>query len=694
MTGDGDGVIVESVGGVVQASYYKIRCRFEELLCRLWGEICVCSKSLPPMLGDGSNVDLYKLFMVVKGKGGYDVVCESKLWDLVAEESGLGSSVGSSVKLVYCKYLGALDAWLKKVADSKVAECGLVDDRDKFGKQLMELQAEVKGLFLDYGDKKCVEKLKGEFDGKGKDGRKLCVKKGVRKGRNRDVEMMDCVMNEHSDGMTVTGEVDGGKLSAKLEFGVHVSDGENSTVGLVSGGEKSDVEDGGLMLDICGGNGVSSGHKRKRKSMPSLLSWVTSIAKNPGHPAVGSLPDKSKWKSNNNNQEAWKQVLSFREAVFYKRHFDSSIEQQNWRISYHFGFSLLLVTILNALNGFFCAKWQSNLLYSIFDGFFLFALFGRHGHNGRGSSALQVEHPAIRITLSLIQDSAILQVENKNQRMHPFMYDDHSGGSYNLRERLRCDQRLLLAKAKAAAQSSSGSSRGSRDLDRTPSPHTRDRVEKQLVDSGIDGCPEVRTPVGPSHQAKVPEWTCITSESDSKWLGTQIWPSQKGNSRILIERDPIGKGRQDTCGCSVPGSVECVRFHIAEKRGRVRLELGGAFYLWNFDKIGEEVKDLWTEEEEKRFKDVVGPDPLPEGYYFWDHIFRSFPKKSRADLVSYYFNVFLLQRRAYQNRHTPEDIDSDDDEAEDGLRNVFGHQTQKSGRSILTPKKSATRRKK
>ncbi|KAE9595502.1 putative transcription factor & chromatin remodeling ARID family [Lupinus albus] len=612
MTGDGDGVIVESVGGVVQASYYKIRCRFEELLCRLWGEICVCSKSLPPMLGDGSNVDLYKLFMVVKGKGGYDVVCESKLWDLVAEESGLGSSVGSSVKLVYCKYLGALDAWLKKVADSKVAECGLVDDRDKFGKQLMELQAEVKGLFLDYGDKKCVEKLKGEFDGKGKDGRKLCVKKGVRKGRNRDVEMMDCVMNEHSDGMTVTGEVDGGKLSAKLEFGVHVSDGENSTVGLVSGGEKSDVEDGGLMLDICGGNGVSSGHKRKRKSMPSLLSWVTSIAKNPGHPAVGSLPDKSKWKSNNNNQEAWKQVLSFREAVFYKRHFDSSIEQQNWR----------------------------------------------------------------------------------NQRMHPFMYDDHSGGSYNLRERLRCDQRLLLAKAKAAAQSSSGSSRGSRDLDRTPSPHTRDRVEKQLVDSGIDGCPEVRTPVGPSHQAKVPEWTCITSESDSKWLGTQIWPSQKGNSRILIERDPIGKGRQDTCGCSVPGSVECVRFHIAEKRGRVRLELGGAFYLWNFDKIGEEVKDLWTEEEEKRFKDVVGPDPLPEGYYFWDHIFRSFPKKSRADLVSYYFNVFLLQRRAYQNRHTPEDIDSDDDEAEDGLRNVFGHQTQKSGRSILTPKKSATRRKK
>ncbi|OIV89748.1 hypothetical protein TanjilG_03450 [Lupinus angustifolius] len=681
MAGDSNDVIVESVGGVVQASYYNIRCRFEELLCRLWGEICVRSRSLPPMLGDGSNVDLYKLFMVVKGKGGYDVVCESKLWDLVAKESGLGSSVGSSVKLVYRKYLGALDAWLKKVADSKVAECGLVDDRDKFGKQLMELQAEVKGLLLfDYADNKCVGKLKGEFDGEGKDGRNLCVKKRVQNGGNCDVEMMDGVVNEHSDGMTVTGEVDGGKLYAKLGFGVHVSDGENSTVGLVCGG-KSDVEDGG--------NGVSSGHKRKRESMPGLLSWVTSIAKNPGHPAVGSLPDKSKWKSNS-NQESWKQVLSFRGAVFYKRRFDSSIEQQNWL---HFLMASAFLPFLAAMAMMDMAVNSGTTVHycsfseQILGAVVMLLLVALQFCIACGATCDKDNSKPI-------QDSANLQVRNQNQRMHPFMYDDHSGGSYNLRERLRHDKRLLLAKAKATAQNSSGSSRGSRDFDRTPSPQTRDHAEKQLVDSGIDGCPEVRTIVGPSHQAEVPEWTCITSESDSKWLGTQIWPSQKGNLRLLIERDPIGKGRQHTCGCSVPGSVECVRFHIAEKRGKVKLELGGAFYLWNFDKIGEEVKHLWTKEEEKRFKDVVGPDPLPEGYYFWDHIFRAFPKKSRADLVSYYFNVFLLQRRAYQNRHTPEDVDSDDDEAEDGLRNVFGHQTQKSRCSILTPKKSATKRKK
>ena len=288
--------------------------------------------------------------------------------------------------------------------------------------------------------------------------------------------------------------------------------------------------------------------------------------------------------------------------------------------------------------------------------------------------------------------------------MHPSLYDDHPETTYNLRERLKYDKRLSSGKSLSSVGSSSESSIGAEgDLDRTPSPHTEERAEKQLLDSsdahsGLDGCATVRIPLGPSHQAKVPEWTGMPSESDSKWLGTRIWPSEKVNSRLLIERDPIGKGRQDSCGCSVPGSVECVRFHIAEKRAKVKLELGKAFNEWSFDKTGEEVRRLWTEEEEKKFKDVVQSNPSSSSDgYFWDHIFRSFPKRSRADLVSYYFNVFLLQRRGYQNRHTPDNIDSDDDESE--LRNVFGHQTQKSGQQtqkprssiLLTPKKAQTK---
>lgn len=295
--------------------------------------------------------------------------------------------------------------------------------------------------------------------------------------------------------------------------------------------------------------------------------------------------------------------------------------------------------------------------------------------------------------------------------MHPSIYDDQQPApnlNYNLRERLKLDKKVSSGthtsskkvssgKHPSSFRSSSGSSIGTEgDSDRTTSSHPEDRANKQLLDftigrSIVDTCPNRLIPRGPNYQARVPEWTGVTHESDSKWLGTQIWPSEKTNSRLLIERDPIGKGRQDSCGCSEPGSVECVRFHIGEKRAKLKLELGVAFYEWNFNKVGEDVRHLWTAEEEKKFKNVVETTLASSDKYFWDHIFRTFPKKSRAELVSYYFNVFLLQRRAYQNRHTPNNIDSDDDE-ESELRKVFGHQTQNpsSGSILLTPKKPQT----
>jgi hypothetical protein len=42
-----------------------------------------------------------------------------------------------------------------------------------------------------------------------------------------------------------------------------------------------------------------------------------------------------------------------------------------------------------------------------------------------------------------------------------------------------------------------------------------------------------------------------------------------------------------------------------------------------------------------------------------------FPNKSSRDLVSYYFNVFTLRKRAKQNRWDPTHIDSDDEEWEE-----------------------------
>ncbi|XP_028792419.1 AT-rich interactive domain-containing protein 1-like isoform X1 [Neltuma alba] len=297
-------------------------------------------------------------------------------------------------------------------------------------------------------------------------------------------------------------------------------------------------------------------------------------------------------------------------------------------------------------------------------------------------------------------DSSSEQLNWQRQKMHPSMYEDHLEATYNLRERWKCAKKLIFEKSMSARVSSDSSMETKGNLEKTSSPHNEDSAEKELPDSssapsGIDKCGIVPIPLGPSHQAKVPEWTGMTSESDSKWLGTRIWPLEKVNHRLLIERDPIGRGRQDLCGCQVPGSVACVRFHVSEKRAKVKLELGVAFYLWNLHRVGEDVRQSWTVDEEKKFKDVVRSNPPSLERYYWDHIFKAFPKKTREDLVSYYFNVYLLQRRGYQNRSTPNEIDSDDEESEFGpLRNVFGQQAQKPASSILlTPKKSQTKNK-
>lgn len=303
-----DGVRVEDSGVVVGVSSYdRFRCRFEALVFYFLREKIRapnCSRAyFPPMLGDGRNVDLYKLFTVVKGKGGYDAVCNDKLWDLVGEETGVGVSVGSSLKLVYSKYLSALETWMKKVGDGKEAspERGLVENRDEFRRRLMELQTEVKGLLSENE----VDGLESNNNGD----------KEIKNGGGPDLEMPD--INETSIGNSCEG---GGDAMEVLKE-VDVSDVMNrSKSGLLSEGENHGDDDRG-----------SSGLKRKRESVFDLLSWVIGAAKNPCDPAVGSIPEKSKWKSYS-NQEVWKQVLLFREAVFYKRGFESSSEQHTWQV--------------------------------------------------------------------------------------------------------------------------------------------------------------------------------------------------------------------------------------------------------------------------------------------------------------------------------------------------------------------------
>jgi len=187
-------------------------------------------------------------------------------------------------------------------------------------------------------------------------------------------------------------------------------------------------------------------------------------------------------------------------------------------------------------------------------------------------------------------------------------------------------------------------------------------------------------PVGPDYQVHVPQWTGevpvnYDDPETLKWLGTKVWPPENESCKTLFCGDPIGKGREVVCGCNYPGSVECVRFHVAEQRLKLKRELGVAFYAWGFNRMGEEIALSWTDEEEASFKAAAQHSAASSGRNFWNRLHLFFQFKGRKELVSYYFNCFLLRRRCYQNRITPKDIDSDDDEETEFrfLGNRLGH---------------------
>ncbi|XP_054782114.1 AT-rich interactive domain-containing protein 1-like [Prosopis cineraria] len=551
----------------------KVQCLFDQFLIEFLKEMHAHNsfRPIPPMLGNGQPVNLKTLFLVVIGKGGYDVVSKKNLWNLVAEKFGLGLNIGSSAKLIYSKYLGTLETWLINVSEGKVLGCSLMDGAINFDRQLMTgLQAKIKRLLSEW----C--KL---FDTNGVESKvQDSTFVGLDMSRN-SFNIDDTKTLKEFDRMKITAK----KLVNALDIGDSSNNNRvNNVPNLSNRGKGFDNDDDVLILDPSTVKKENYGRKRKRKSMQEMLCWVTSIAKNPRDLIACPILERSKW-SSQSNEEVKKQVLLFREAVFVKRNFESSKEHNDWQ----------------------------------------------------------------------------------GIKMHPCMYEDHSRTTCNVKERLKCEnRRLSCEKSISIVPVSSKISIGTlSDSKNTQSPliDHKDQVEKTTLLS-FDKCSKITVPLGPSHQALVPEWTGVIFESDPKWLGTQIWPSKSVNHhRQVIQRDPSGKGRNDFCNCQVPGSVECLKFHIVENRDKIKLELDVAFYQWNFHKVGEQVSHHWTYEEEKKFKNALRANLQSRKKCHWDHIFRSYPKKKREDLVSYYFNVFVLRRRRQQNQYSPNNIDSDDD---------------------------------
>jgi len=240
--------------------------------------------------------------------------------------------------------------------------------------------------------------------------------------------------------------------------------------------------------------------------------------------------------------------------------------------------------------------------------------------------------------------------------MHPAMYDDPA-------VKLRCSERQPVSVKPRCRCCDSRSGDGNK-LHGSVKPDavvSADLIKPSWDD---DSC-EKLVFVGCRFQAEVPQWTGVVYERDSKWLGTQVW-SVKDDSEPTTETDLVGRGRRGKCSCNVQGSVHCVRVHIAANRMKVKLELGSTFYHWGFDKMGEEVSHRWTADEEKRFKDAMRLKIPSQNKSFWNNPSIYFQRKTRKDMVSYCLNVYLIQLRSYQNRVTPETVDSDNEEVEFG----------------------------
>ncbi|CAN6875919.1 unnamed protein product [Brassica oleracea] len=171
--------------------------------------------------------------------------------------------------------------------------------------------------------------------------------------------------------------------------------------------------------------------------------------------------------------------------------------------------------------------------------------------------------------------------------------------------------------------------------------------------------PRKQVPVGSNHQASIPECEIPVQTNDDlerKLMGKCIIPMP--DSYLC----GAGQGRKE-CLCPDKDTVRCVRRHIMEARESLIEAIGyERFTELGLCEMGDEVISLWSEEEEDLFHKVVYSNPVSLGRDFWKQLKATFPSRTMKELVSYYFNVFILRRRATQNRLQTLDVDSDDDE--------------------------------
>ncbi|KAL9234484.1 hypothetical protein vseg_009354 [Gypsophila vaccaria] len=598
-----------------------------------------CFRPVPPRLGNGDRIDLLELFFVVRQKGGFEAISEANLWGEVSLQCGLGSRFGSAFKLIYSKYLGSLESWLLKLVEEKSSESDLLMELERNYRSYVSKSRDVNRRGSDGSCSFKLEKSGVSFvdnDEDDDDDVKLGWKKLVMdfadsEGSNEGNEDEVVKFEQHYVKMCFMDDQQSTVKSKQLKGVASFADAGDSSEGKC---ESVDSMQRDVAMDSANDDGVTrvDHGDENLKRVKSELSSVNGLSpsgvdlKKFAGMAVVGLAARNVVKSPDNSVAYMKYPTEYsKERVDgYSAASTEDSSQKRKR---------------DGLSGML--EWMANVAKNPVDpAIGEIPDFRKWKSYGDDKSWKQVL--LAREALSQKKNrarSAEQSVCQKKMKMHPSLFD-------------HCEN----LSAKTLYQTEANTVR--------PRQRLEARIDMQPTASIYTSRPQQRVPVGKEFQAEVPEWTGVPLESDSKWLGTQTWPLEKSEKRPLIERDPIGKGRVDNCGCQIPGSTECVKFHVSEKRTKTRLELGSAFYAWNFDKMGELCSLSWTIEEEKKFRSIIKDNPQSMQKCFWEPMCKALPKKKWEDQVNYYYNVFMLRRRSYQNRHYPSDIDSGDDETD------------------------------
>lgn len=312
-----------------------LKCLFDQIVSVFLSEIQGnrCVRPLPPMLGNGQSVDLYKLYLLVRKYGGYEAVSRNGVWDFVVKEFDLSSRFGTSLKLIYAKYLDSIDIWMQKTLKGKELKGKGGESEAVHSVYVMDLEYETR----ENSSENTVEKEK--------DGRQVQVDleeksksnfiSGEKLGeRGKDVSFMDLDAGKDNgcDMLFESGVVSEGDSSRNQcqNDEVRCFEQLNGNVGKIADEDSCEID-----FRSQENNGACN-RKRKRESVSESLIWVKKVAKDPCNQVIGSLPERSKWKYFGHEQ-LWKHVMLVRQAMMVKRNGNSSFVQSIWQV-YQFSF--------------------------------------------------------------------------------------------------------------------------------------------------------------------------------------------------------------------------------------------------------------------------------------------------------------------------------------------------------------------